>query len=88
MLAGNHTLKAAIALVAACLRNSTAPGDVVLDPFAGSGSTLMACEQLGRRARLLEIDPRYADVIVKRWEDYTGERSVRLEGADLEAVAA
>lgn len=54
------------------LENSTQPGDVVLDPFGGSGSTLIVCELLARKARLLELDPRYCDVIVKRWERFTG----------------
>ena len=48
-----------------------------LDPFAGSGTTLLAADRTGRRARLLEIDPRYADVIVRRWQSYSGE-SARL----------
>lgn len=58
---------------------STVPGDVVLDPFAGSGTTLIAAEQNGRTALLMELDPRYADVIVNRWEALTGQRAV-LEG--------
>ena len=50
--------------------NSSAPGDIVLDPFAGSGTTVVAAEQAGRRARVLELDPIYADVIRKRWATY------------------
>ena len=50
--------------------------DIVLDMFGGSGSTLIACEELGRKARVMEIDPKYCDVIVKRWEDFTGKKAV------------
>jgi len=56
-----------------------------LDFFGGSGSTLIACEKLGCSARLMELDPKYVDVIVKRWENFTGKRAVRL-GDDV-AVA-
>jgi DNA modification methylase len=49
----------------------------VLDLFGGSGSTLIACEKTGRIARLMELDPRYVDVIVKRWQDYTGKKATR-----------
>jgi DNA modification methylase len=64
-------------LVALALRNSTRPGALVLDPFAGSGSTLVACEALGRSARLIELDPGYCDVVVSRFERLTGIRAVR-----------
>ncbi len=57
---------------------STRPGDAVLDPFGGSGSTLIAAEQTGRRAYLMEIDPAYCDVIVERWERFTGRKAERL----------
>jgi 16S rRNA G966 N2-methylase RsmD len=53
----------------------------VLDPFGGSGTTMIAAERTGRRAVLLEIDPAYADVIVRRWQGTTGERAI-LEGED------
>jgi DNA modification methylase len=67
-------------LVARCLYNSSPRGALVLDPFAGSGSTLIACERAGRRARLLELDRRYADVIVARYERLSGRRAVREGG--------
>jgi DNA modification methylase len=52
---------------------------IVLDVFGGSGSTLIACEKLGRKARLMELDPKYCDVIVKRWEDFTGKKAILAE---------
>lgn len=58
-------------------RGSLNSGDLVLDPFLGSGTTVIACEQLGRRCFGLEIEPRYVDVIVCRWEEYTGKQAVR-----------
>lgn len=61
------------------LRNSTKPGDMVFDGFAGSGSTLIACERLGRRFRGVEIDPGYCDVIVQRWVDLTGQEAYRSQ---------
>jgi DNA modification methylase len=74
----DHPTMKPVALVRRMLENSSEPGDVVLDLFGGSGSTLIACEQSGRSARLMELDPRFADVIVKRWQDLTG-RTARLE---------
>lgn len=58
--------------------NNTKGMDIVLDLFGGSGSTLMACEKTGRKARLMELDPKYCDVIVKRWEDFTGKKAELL----------
>lgn len=66
-----------IALVVDLLTNSTKRGDVVLDPFSGSGTTILACQQLGRRGFGMELLPRYADVIVARWEKVTGEKAKR-----------
>ena len=59
-------------LIEIAVENSSAAGDVVLDPFAGSVSTLVACERTHRRARLIELDPRYCDVVVDRYERLTG----------------
>jgi DNA modification methylase len=75
----DHPTAKPVALVARCLANSASSGGAVLDPFAGSGSTLIACEQLGLHALLLEIDPAYCDVIIRRWEQHTGEMAT-LEG--------
>lgn len=66
-----------IELVARAIRNSSDKGDIVLDQFGGSGSTLIACEQTGRRCRMMELDPHYCDVIVKRWETLTGRTADR-----------
>jgi len=55
--------------------NSTKHGDIVLDPFGGSGSTMMACEQLGRRCFMMELDPRFVDVIIERWEKLTNRKA-------------
>ena len=66
------------ALLAPLIRNSTKPGWTVLDLFGGSGSTLIACEQLGRRCLMMELDPKYADVIIQRWETMTGQKAVKV----------
>jgi DNA modification methylase len=62
-------------LAARAIKNSTQPGETVLDPFAGSGSTLIASHQLGRRALVLEIDPHHIDTIVARWEALSGAKA-------------
>lgn len=62
-----HPTMKPVELVAACLRNSSRRGDLILDPFAGSGTTLIAADMLGRRAALMEIDPAYCDVIRERY---------------------
>ena len=69
-----HPTMKPVALVERAIRNSSKSRDIVLDPFGGSGSTLIACEKTGRQARLVELDPRYCDVIVQRWQEWTGER--------------
>lgn len=74
-----HPTMKPVELIARMLRNSTREGDVVLDLFGGSGSTLICCETMGRVARLVELDPRFVDVIVKRWQEFTG-RAATLDG--------
>lgn len=74
------------------IKNSSAKGQNVLDMFGGSGTTLMACEQNGRRSFTMEYDPRYAQTIIERWEQFTGQKAVLLNGnnediEDIEEVA-
>jgi DNA modification methylase len=82
-----HPTMKPVELVERALRNSSRPGAVVLDPFGGSGTTLIAAEKSGRVARVMELDPKYADVIVRRWEDFTGKKAIR-EAADQDACAS
>jgi DNA modification methylase len=72
-----HPTMKPVELVERAIRNSSRPGDVVLDPFGGSGTTLIAAEKSGRVARLIELDPKYCDVIVRRWQDWTGQQATR-----------
>lgn len=78
-----HPTMKPVALIERMLKNSARPGDLVLDPFGGSGSTLVAADRLGMSARLIELDPKYADVIIKRWQDYTGRRAKRDDGVEF-----
>jgi DNA modification methylase len=73
-----HPTQKPVALLERAIRNSSRAGDTVLDVFGGSGSTLIACERLGRGARLVELDPRYCDAIVRRWEAHAQRPAVRL----------
>ena len=77
-----HPTMKPVELISRAIVNSSKPGDMVLDPFGGSGSTLIACEDEGRVCRIAELDPRYVDVIVERWETHTGRRAELVhEGA-------
>nr|DAP88827.1 MAG TPA: adenine specific DNA methyltransferase [Caudoviricetes sp.] len=73
-----HPTQKPVKLSEFAIRNTTERGGTVLDLFGGSGSTLIACEQLDRRCCMMELDPRYCDVIIKRWEQFTGEKAVLL----------
>jgi len=90
LLALHPTVKP-VALLADILLDSTKRGDIVLDPFLGSGSTIIAAEKVGRRARGLELDPLYVDTIIRRWQRWSGEQVRRADGVlfdDLEGAAA
>ena len=76
-----HPTTKPVALLERLLNNSSRHGDAVLDPFGGSGSTLIACQRLSRRAFLAELDPSYCDVIVQRWEQHSGDQASREPGA-------
>lgn len=73
-----HPTMKPVALICNALNNSTKQNDIVLDLFGGSGSTLIACEQLNRKCYTMELDPKYCDVIIKRWETLTERKAVRL----------
>lgn len=73
-----HPTMKPIELFCYLMNNSSKEGDVVLDLFGGSGTTLMCAEQLNRKARLMELDPKFVDVIVARWESFTGKKAVKL----------
>lgn len=84
-----HPTMKPVELIERALRNSSKAGDRVVDLFGGSGSTMIACEKTGRESSLMELDPKYADVIVKRWQDFTGRQAVHEEtGLSFEAEAA
>lgn len=72
----HHPMTKPVELIEKALTNSSKKGDIVVDLFAGSGSTLIACERTGRKGRVMELDPRYCDVIVQRWEELTGKQAV------------
>jgi DNA modification methylase len=74
-----HPTMKPVELVERCLRNSSVPGQLVLDPFAGAGSTLIACDNLDRCCNALELDPAYCDVIVDRWQRHTGRTAELVE---------
>jgi hypothetical protein len=68
------------------MQYSSRPGENVLDLFGGSGSTLIGAEQAGRKAFLMELDPPYCDVIVTRWENFTGKKAERVPRGDCVAI--
>ena len=75
---GEHPTMKPIPLCARAIQNSSTEGEIVLDGFGGSGSTLIAAEQTGRSCYMMECDPVYADVIIKRWEEFTGQKAERI----------
>lgn len=75
-----HPTMKPIRLLARLIANSSRKGDVVLDQFGGSGSTLIACEETGRKCRMMELDPAYVDVIVDRYQKFTGRKAIKQGG--------
>lgn len=75
-----HPTMKPIELLAEQIQNSSLPGDIILDLFGGSGSTLIACEQLNRKCYMMELDPKYIDTIINRWETFTGKKAVKVNG--------
>ena len=75
-----HPTMKPVKLIGYLMRNSTKKGDAVLDLFGGSGTTLIAAEQLGRKCYMMELDPHYCDVIIARWEKLTGRKAIKIAG--------
>ncbi len=86
LLALHPTVKP-VALVADALLDASRRNDIVLDPFLGSGSTLLAAERVGRVAYGMELDPRYVDVVIRRWQRWTGQSATRSDGAAFDSLA-
>lgn len=78
-----HPTQKPVALAVEALDKTTRAGSSILDLFGGSGSTLIACEKTNRHARLMELDPKYCDVIIKRWQDFTGQQAVHAETGEV-----
>jgi DNA modification methylase len=84
-----HPTMKPVALVERAIRNSSKTRDIVLDPFGGSGTTLIACEKTNRQARLVELDPKYCDVICRRWQELTGGKAtLESDGQTFDEAAA
>ena len=84
-----HPTMKPVELVERALGNSSKTRDTVLDPFGGSGTTLIACERANRQARLIELEPKYCDVIIRRWQDFTGqEAKLEADGRSYSEVAS
>jgi DNA modification methylase len=83
-----HLTEKPVELAIRAMKYSSREGENVLDLFGGSGSTLIAAEQMGRNAFLMEIDPLYCDVIIKRWEEFTGRKAERVSATDKTPTAA
>lgn len=77
-----HPTQKPVGLIREILSDFSTDKDIILDPFGGSGTTLIACEQLGRKCRMMELDPHYCDVIIARWEEFTGRKAVLLNGEE------
>lgn len=84
----DHPTMKPLRLVARAVRNSSLPGEIVLDLFGGSGSTLVTCETMARKCYTMELDPKYVNVIIKRWESHTGRKADKLENGEKKSFWA
>ena len=73
-----HPTQKPVELISYALKNSSMKGQIILDQFGGSGATLIAAEKLGRKARIMELDPKFVDIIIQRWEDFTEQKAEKL----------
>jgi DNA modification methylase len=73
-----HTIKPAL-MIADAIKDCSQRGDLILDPFSGTGTTIAAAQRTGRRARAIEIDPHYCDVAIRRWQSQTGQRAIHAK---------
>lgn len=78
----DHPTMKPVKLIARLIANSSRKRETVVDLFGGSGTTLIACEQLGRKCRMMELDPIYCDVIIRRWEKLTGKKATKIGGKE------
>ena len=83
-----HPTVKPVALVADAIRDCSERGDLILDPFGGSGTTLIAAEKCGRTARLIEYDPLFCDTIIRRWQRMTGKDALLMRGGNSFATVA
>jgi DNA modification methylase len=83
-----HATPKPVAMIERCIVSSSRPGDLVLEPFGGTGSTLIAAERSGRRCFMMELDPRYVDTIVRRWQAFTGDAATLDDGQTFDAITA
>ena len=73
-----HPASFPVGLPAEYIKAMSDPNDIVIEPFGGSGTTMIACEQLNRKCRMMELEPKYVDIIINRWEQFTGKKAVLL----------
>ena len=84
-----HPTMKPVELIERAIRNSSKSRDTILDPFGRPGSTLIACEKSGRQGRMIELEPKYCDVAILRWQDFTGKQAVlETDGRSFDEIAA
>jgi len=81
-----HPMMKPVELIEKAISNSSKKGDLVVDLFGGSGSTLIACEKTKRVGRVMEMSPKYAQVIIERWQKLTGKKATRSDGVEFDAI--